>query len=70
MAVLEHGKGRSTVQELIAAPWGVVFITVHSLEHVPPVVLASGARYRLEIDFLPVVLSYFADQEIACLTVE
>lgn len=70
MAVLKHRKGRSTVQELIATPWRIVFITVHSLEHVPPVVLASGAPCRLKIDLLPCALSNIADQEIACHSIE
>jgi hypothetical protein len=70
MAVLEHGKSRSPVQELVAAARRDVLVTVHGLEHVPSVVFSSSARGGLKIDLLPRVLAHLAHQEIASLTVE
>ena len=70
MAVLEHRKGRSAVQELVATPRRVVLEAVHSFKHIPAVIFSSGACCRLEVDFFPGVLTHIGDEKITRLAVE
>ena len=70
MAILKHGKGRATVQELIATSRRLILEAVHSLQHVPAVVLSSGACCWLIVDFFPLALSDVGDKEISSGPVE
>lgn len=64
MVVLEHGKCRATVQELVAAPWGLILEAMHPLQHVPAIVFSSGACCWLIVDFFPGILTHVGDEEI------
>src|SRR5215208_5259810 len=70
MAVLEHGKSRSAVQELVATPRRLVLEAVHSLQHVPAVVFSSGARYRLKVNLFPCILTHIGNEKVTCEPVE
>lgn len=66
MAVLEHGKSRSTGQKLGAASLRDIFEAVHSLQHVPAVVFSSGARCGLKVNLFPGILTNIGDEKITC----
>src|SRR5215211_38455 len=70
MAVLEHGKSRATVQELVATSRRLILEAVHSLQHVPAVVFSSGARSRLEVDLFPVALPHIGNKKVPSDAVE
>src|SRR6266511_2288254 len=64
MTVLEHGKGRSAVQELVAASRRLVLEAMHSLQHVPAVIFSSGACCGLKVNLFPGIWTHICDEKV------
>jgi hypothetical protein len=70
VTVLKDWKRRLAIQEPAAASWRIIFVAVHSLEHVPAIILSSAARCRLKVDFFPGTLTHVGDEKITSHTVK